>query len=43
MIKNVIFDIGNVILNFNIPEVLRAFTDNQEEQKFILDNIINSP
>ena len=41
MIKNVIFDIGNVILNFNLSYVLPAFTDNQQEHKFILDNIIN--
>lgn len=43
MIKNIIFDIGNVILNFNLLNVLSAFTDNKDEQKFILDNIINSP
>ncbi len=43
MIKNIIFDIGNVILNFNIDEVLAKFTNNKIEQKFILDNIINSP
>lgn len=43
MIKNIIFDIGNVILNFNLIKVLPAFTENKEEQKFILDNIINSP
>jgi len=43
MIKNIIFDIGNVILNFNLLNVLPAFTDNKEEQKFILDNIVNSP
>lgn len=43
MIKNIIFDIGNVILNFNLSDVLPAFTDDEEEQKFILDNIINSP
>lgn len=43
MIKNIIFDIGNVILNFNLSNVLPAFTDNKEEQKFILDNVINSP
>ena len=43
MIKNVIFDIGNVILNFNVEEVLKKFTDNQEEQKFIMENIIKSP
>lgn len=43
MIKNIIFDIGNVILNFNIDEVLQKFTNNKEEQQFILNNIINSP
>ena len=43
MIKNVIFDIGNVILNFNVEEVLKKFTDRQEEQKFIMENIIKSP
>jgi putative hydrolase of the HAD superfamily len=43
MIKNIIFDIGNVILNFNTTEVLQKFTNNKNEQKFILDNIINSP
>ena len=43
MIKNIIFDIGNVILNFNLLEVLPSFTKNEDEQKFILDNIINSP
>ena len=31
MIKNIIFDIGNVILNFNIKEVLQKFTSNKIE------------
>lgn len=43
MIKNIIFDIGNVILNFEIDKVLSKFTDKKEEQNFILNNIINSP
>lgn len=34
-IKNIIFDIGNVILNFNLKEVLTNFTENKEEQEFI--------
>lgn len=42
-IKNIIFDIGNVILNFNVDDVLQKFTSDRNEQKFILDNIINSP
>lgn len=43
MIKNIIFDIGNVILNFNLEEILPKYTNNIEEQQFIMDNIINSP
>ena len=43
IIKNIIFDIGNVILNFNINEVLQKFTSNEVEKEFILKNIINSP
>lgn len=43
MIKNVVFDIGNVILNFDYMKVISEYTDSIEEQKFILDNIINSP
>lgn len=43
MVKNVVFDIGNVILNFDLSKVLPAFTDNEQEQKFIYDNIICSP
>lgn len=43
MIKNVIFDIGNVILNFDYKKVIREFTDNVNDQKFIYNNIINSP
>ena len=43
IIKNIIFDIGNVILNFNVDDVLQKFTSDRNEQKFILDNIINSP
>lgn len=43
MIKNIVFDIGNVILNFNLEDVLPKFTNDKEEQQFIIDNIINSP
>lgn len=43
MIKNVVFDIGNVILNFNLTDVLNKYTSNKKEQKFILKNIIHSP
>ena len=43
MVKNIIFDIGNVILNFNLSYILPKFTFNQKDQEFILKNIINSP
>ncbi len=43
MIKNVVFDIGNVILNFDYMKVISEYTDSIEEKKFILDNIMNSP
>lgn len=43
MIKNIIFDIGNVILNFDIDNVLSQFTNSYEDRQFILENIINSP
>lgn len=43
MVKNVIFDIGNVILNFDLDYILPKFTENSDEQDFIVDNIINSP
>ena len=43
MIKNIIFDIGNVIYNFDINEVVRVYTDNKEDQEFIKEEIFNSP
>ena len=43
MIKNIIFDIGNVILNFNYNNVVKHFTNINSSQNFIVDNIINSP
>lgn len=43
MIKNIIFDIGNVILDFNIDRVLNEFSDSKDEQEFINKNIIESP
>ena len=38
MIKNIIFDIGNVILNFNIKEVLQKFTSNKIELIIVMIN-----
>ena len=38
MIKRIIFDIGNVILNFNIKEVLQKFTNNKIELIIVMIN-----
>ena len=43
VIKNIVFDIGNVILNFDYNRVVKEYTSNKKEQEFILNNIINSP
>lgn len=43
MIKNVVFDIGKVILNFEYERVLNAFSNDKDEREFILNNVINSP
>lgn len=43
MIKNVVLDIGNVILNVNFHKIIPKFTSNKKEQHFIKNKIINSP
>lgn len=43
MIKNIVFDIGNVILNFKLSEVLPYFAKDEKEEEFIKKNIIESP
>ena len=41
--KNIIFDFGNVIINFNSREVVSHFTDNKEVQDFLINEVIYSP
>lgn len=41
--KNIVFDIGNVILNFDSRRVLNEYTSSKEDQSFIMKYIINSP
>lgn len=43
MIKNVVFDIGNVIFNFNYKVILNKYISDKEKRDFIEKNIINSP
>jgi len=43
MIKNIIFDIGNIVAYYDLEEALNVFAKNEEEKTFIMDNIVNSP
>ena len=43
MIKNIIFDIGNVITHFNEDEVLKSYSDDKNVQEFLRENVIYSP
>ena len=40
--KNIIFDIGGVILNWDLDEMYNYFTDKEEEKQFIYENIFDS-
>lgn len=42
MIKNIIFDFGNIITKFNEYNMVSEFTDNEEVKRFLIDNVINS-
>ena len=39
-IKNIVFDIGNVILHFDLDEVLPHFASNDEEKNFLVNKEI---
>lgn len=41
MVKNIVFDIGNVILNFKLEDVLPKFTNNKEEQEFTINKAVS--
>lgn len=43
MIKNIIFDLGNVIINYNQKQIINNFTENKEEIKYIYDEIFHAP
>lgn len=42
MIKNIIFDFGNVIVKFNEYNLVSEFTDNEEIKQFLIKEVINS-
>lgn len=43
MIKNIIFDLGNVIINYNQKRIINNFTDKEDEIKYIYDEIFHAP
>ncbi|MEE3343406.1 MAG: HAD-IA family hydrolase [Bacilli bacterium] len=43
MVKNIVFDIGNVILNFDYKKFLDKYTTNKQEQEMLEKYVINSP
>ena len=43
MIKNIIFDFGNIIVKFNKDEMTSYYTNDKDIKKFLVDNVINSP
>ena len=43
MIKNIIFDLGNVIINYNQKKIINNFTEKEEEIKYIYDEIFHAP
>ena len=43
MIKNIIFDFGNIIIRFNPDEMTSYYTNDNNIKKFLEDNVINSP
>ena len=42
MIKNIIFDLGNVIINYDQQHIINSFTDKEEEIEYIYDEIFHS-
>lgn len=42
MIKNIIFDFGNVIVQFKAHEIISNYTKDKDIQEFIIENVIHS-
>lgn len=43
MTKNIIFDLGNVIINYNQKKIINNFTNNIDEEKYIFNQIFQAP
>lgn len=42
MIKNIIFDLGSVIINYNQEDIIKHFTNNKDEYDYIVEQIFKS-
>ncbi|MBQ8891531.1 MAG: HAD hydrolase-like protein [Bacilli bacterium] len=42
MVKNIIFDLGNVIINFDKDKIIDKFANNSEEKKYLIEENFNS-
>ena len=43
MIENIIFDLGNVIINYNQKQIINHFTNKEDEINYIYNEIFHSP
>ncbi|WP_303899978.1 HAD family phosphatase [Anaerotruncus colihominis] len=43
MIKNIIFDMGNVLMRFDDMELAARFVDNQEDQRLLCGHVFSGP
>ena len=43
MIKNIIFDLGRVVIHYDQEEVINQFAKTDEERKYLLEDIFKSP
>lgn len=43
MIRNIIFDLGKVIINYNQKQIINSFTQKEDEIKYIYDEIFHAP
>ena len=43
MIKNIIFDLGNVIINYDPKQIITYFTDKEDEMRYLYEEIFKSP
>ena len=43
MVKNIIFDLGNVIINYNQQDIINRFAKTNEEKEYIMEKNFKSP